>query len=111
MLYLSYRRDGATFLPGNHAEILKEKYGEKAKDYYKQMKFVADKISNKTVRDLEKLSTALYVYKEENITAPEKIIDRIIELKPHITKEEAEDAVEEFFDLKEDIEGNNLAVH
>jgi uncharacterized protein YwgA len=102
---------GATFLPGNHAEILKEKYGEKAKDYYKQMKFVAVEISNRSVRDLEKLSTALYVYKEENIFDSEKITDRIIELKPHITKHEAEETVEEFFDLEENVEGNNLIVH
>lgn len=98
---------GSTFLLGEHSKILKEKYGEKVKNYEKEMNCVAEKISIKSVRVLEKLSTALYVYKEENIKDREKIIEKIIELKPHIKKEEAGEAVKEFFDFKKEIQSNN----
>ena len=95
---------GASFFPGDYVETLKEKYGRKVQNYDREIKFVADNISNKNVSELEKLSTALYVYKEKNIHKSEDMVEKIVKLKPHISEEEAKEAVKEFKDYLDDKE-------
>lgn len=61
--------------------------------YQPAISFVARKFGERGVKDLEKIATALYVTKEVPGQGCEARAQRIIELKPHITLEEAKDAV------------------
>lgn len=95
---------GASFLPGEYADVLKNKYEDNINKFLNKISFVVSNISNKTVKDLEKLSTALYVYKEVGIKDEGKIINKIVELKPHISRNEAQEALDEFFNYLDEFD-------
>jgi hypothetical protein len=61
--------------------------------YIRQINFVAERFADKSVRELEKLATALYVTKDRNI---ERILraQQIVALKPHVPIAEANAAVQ-----------------
>jgi uncharacterized protein YwgA len=61
--------------------------------YRPAISFVAEKFGTRGVKDLEKISTALYVTKEAPGRGGEARALRITELKPHITLDEAKEAV------------------
>ncbi len=61
--------------------------------YRPAISFVAEKFGKRGVKDLEKISTALYVTKEARDPGCEARARRITELKPHITLDEAKEAV------------------
>jgi len=83
------------FSSGKLANILEKKhinFIKKNKDF---INFIIEKLANRSVKELERVATALYVKKKEKIMNNEKMVERIIELKPHITKPLAEEAVNE----------------
>ena len=53
-----------------------------------------DKLANKSVKDLERIATALYVKINKDLVDDE-IVNQITALKPHITKQSAREAVDE----------------
>lgn len=87
---------GPSLLPGDAAERLKELYPKTAKVYELQIDYIAMKLADLRVAELERLATALYVTLEEG---REKTVQararRINELKPHVKIDEAKRAVEE----------------
>ena len=66
--------------------------------YEKKIEFVASKLGNKGVVDLEKWGTAYYVYHHHRDMKTASVDERawkMTELKPHISQEDAYAAVEE----------------
>ena len=58
------------------------------------VKFVADKLGGKNVTELERLATALFVTREINIdNSIESRAQCIHKLKPHVSLDEARDAI------------------
>lgn len=84
---------GPSLTPGGKFEIYRELFLRNVQKYKEQLTFVAENISNYPVDSLEKVSTALYVLKEEKLDDDKKVAARINSLKPHISIREAEDAV------------------
>ncbi|HQD27481.1 MAG TPA: hypothetical protein PKV78_13195 [Methanoculleus thermophilus] len=77
----------------NVSARLKAKVPRTLAKYRPAITFVARKFGTRGVKDLEKISTALYVTKEARDQGCEARARRITELKPHITYDEAKEAV------------------
>ncbi len=89
---------GPSMAPGESADQLLRQFPKKPREYQEQIEFVARKLGPYRVAELEKLATALYVTQERNGTRRERAA-RICELKPHISKAEAQWAVTELDQL------------
>ena len=90
---------GVSYETGDYVDVLKKKYNKLLEKFSSGIDFVTNEISTKTVKDLERLSTALYVYKEENIEELNRMVEKIRELKPHLTVDEAKLAAEEMSEI------------
>lgn len=86
---------GATYEPTPLLAVVEELFGESARKYSRHFAFVADLFGSKGVVELERLSTALYVTKELPDSSKARRAERLIELKPHITRDNALKAVED----------------
>ncbi|MGE5604314.1 MAG: hypothetical protein ACM3YE_01325 [Bacteroidota bacterium] len=85
---------GPSILPGLGSETLKENFQKTISQYDGQLNYVAEKFGGKTVAELERLATAFYVTSEQATPVNvEERSKRINELKPHISLDEARDAV------------------
>ena len=85
---------GPSILPGLGSEMLKENFQKTISKYDEPLNFIVENFGRKTVAELERLATALYVTTEQAIAGPvEDRAKRINELKPHVSLEEARDAV------------------
>ncbi|MGC2661504.1 MAG: hypothetical protein WA324_26420 [Bryobacteraceae bacterium] len=84
---------GPTLVKGADASYLDQKFGDIANRYQEQINFVAERLADKSVRELEKLATALYVTKDQNIEGISRS-RQIVALKPHIPIAEANAAVQ-----------------
>jgi len=76
-------------------EGLLEMDATEVKKYSDPIEFIATIINNKGVKDLEKISTAFYVTNTCGSLSTEERIKKLREFKPHITEEEAQQAVYE----------------
>lgn len=85
---------GPSIAPGDLGQILKENFSELSDHYRNQIDFVAQQLGSKNVAELERVATALFVTKEGYEGAAR--VNRLIELKPHISVPLAESAFEEF---------------
>jgi hypothetical protein len=85
---------GPSMGPGESADQLLTQFPKKPREYRTQIQFVALKLGSYGVADLEKLATALYVTHDTGGTPRERAA-RICELKPHISKAEAQRAMAE----------------
>jgi hypothetical protein len=74
-------------------KMLMEQFGELAAKVRDVMSFVVSKLADAGVVTLERLGTALYFTRKENIDDPETRARRIHEEKPHITETQALEAV------------------
>jgi len=59
-----------------------------AQEYAKPTQFVAQQLGKAKVSELERVATALFIERDPNIK-PEDRSDRLVSLKPHISREEA----------------------
>ncbi len=75
-------------------ESLKERFPRTLERYQDKIDFIAETLGDKGVTELERLATALYVIKELREENVRIISERIRELKPHITPEQAREAAE-----------------
>ena len=69
-------------------------------EHEEAVKFVATELSVKTAGALERLSTALYVRRENPNLNDEESAQRINELKPHVKIYQATDAIDELHKLR-----------
>jgi len=94
---------GPSYLPGKMSSFVLERFPKTVSRYKKQVEFVAGKLGKKKVAELESLATALYVQlrsnQESGVTAR---ADKIVKLKPHIHKGEAERAVRKVEEMWEE---------
>jgi hypothetical protein len=84
---------GPSFAPGRGGEQIIQRFPRTVSKYEPQVTFVAEKLGDKNVAELERLATALYVTKREGLRGVEPRAKRINELKPHIPAESAQDSV------------------
>ena len=64
-------------------------------EYRKQISFVAKQLGSKSVTDLERIGTALYVQREFRPASTEQNAQRVNELKPHVSLDLARVAAEQ----------------
>jgi uncharacterized protein YwgA len=83
---------GPKLIPTDEAEQLEGKFPRTLKKYSDEVSAVADFVGAASASLLERLSTALYVMKEEGLDG-DKAADRVTALKPHVPIEQAKDAV------------------
>lgn len=101
---------GPSILPSSSWESLKSKFPKTLTKYGKEINFIGSWLGDKRVSELEKLATALYVMKEGGSDAAIRALaKRIVELKPHINPSEAEEALREVEDRKEEAQQMMLA--
>ncbi|OPX87101.1 MAG: hypothetical protein A4E53_02631 [Pelotomaculum sp. PtaB.Bin104] len=87
---------GSSHYPGEAAERIKELYPKTTKEYERQIDFIARRLALLRVAELERLATALYVKLEKaDDQTVQTLARRIHELKPHVSIEDARQAVEE----------------
>jgi len=96
---------GPSFVPGTASRLLKASYGHVAAAFAEQISFVAAKLGPKSVSDLEKIATALYVTREG--IARDRAA-RICELKPHVQPADAERAVQEVDRIRMEAESHRV---
>ncbi|HNX18050.1 MAG TPA: hypothetical protein PKM50_06965 [Methanoregula sp.] len=68
-------------------------FAKTSEEYRNSVQFIGSTLGNKGVVDLEKLATALYVTNDMKIKGTDERVQKIVQLKPHITQEQAEKAV------------------
>lgn len=86
---------GPSILPGEGGEALKKRFPKTILKYVEELEFVTEKLCGKTVTELERLATALYVTFEQKIGTDDlSRAKRIHELKPHIQVQQALETVE-----------------
>ncbi|MHC1756219.1 MAG: hypothetical protein AB9861_12445 [Methanosarcina sp.] len=85
---------GPSLLPAENSQLIKNMYPQTLERYEQKVKFVAEKVGSNGVSFLEQLATALYVTcREDTERSIEARSKRINELKPHVTIEEAREAI------------------
>jgi uncharacterized protein YwgA len=87
-------RYGPCYVPGELSGTLLEHYPKTTSRFRREIDFVAERLGTKGVTELERLATALYVERKLSVDA-QKRADKIIELKPHISRSDALAAVQE----------------
>ncbi len=88
-------RYGPCYVPGDLAESLLHNYPKTVDRSSNEVEFVAQHLGSKGVADLERVATALYVRKELGIDDINDRADKITELKPHISLQDARAAIKE----------------
>lgn len=89
-------RYGPKYIPGKLAEVVKERFPKTIATYQPKIRFLAERIGGKRVPELERLATAFYVRQTSSPGA--SVSDRasaLVELKPHIDRDDARRATEE----------------
>ncbi|CAG0962907.1 hypothetical protein METP2_00910 [Methanosarcinales archaeon] len=85
---------GPSFSHTIGSKLIKKRYPKTLKKYNPMVRFIADKLGDKGVTELERLATALYVTREINIdNSIESRAQCIHKLKPHVSLDEARDAI------------------
>ena len=84
---------GATLLLSERARGFLGRFPKTRKTYEEAIRFVAKKLGDKKVADLERLATALFVQIQSPNTTMGKQAKEIHRLKPHVSLEEAQEAL------------------
>jgi len=97
LLELAVKRDGygPTYVPTPFSAVFLGRFPKTTARYMKQIKFVADELSDKGVAELERLATAFFIADREGIHQIGRQAQRLVDLKPHISLQEARSACEE----------------
>jgi hypothetical protein len=103
LLELAVRREGygPTYIPTPFSEIFLERFPKTTSRYVKQIKFIAEELSDKNVAELERLATAFFIAHREGIRQVGRQAQRLVDLKPHISLQEARSACEQVDGLVE----------
>ncbi len=96
---------GTTLVPGPLAETLTAKFPKTLKKYGAKLQFVAAQLSRYTASELERIATALFVTRSGGQKDVNSRTQAISALKPHISREEAIEAVKLIDELVEAARG------
>lgn len=98
---------GASYLASDNAAALVRRFSRTVSTYERAIDFVTDKLSRLGVAELERLATALYVVLNEDEEGSwEDKARKITALKPHISFDQARQAIEKVHGLM--VEAQNL---
>jgi len=86
---------GPSLVPTKRCQKLKQLFHETLDQYEKKLEFVAEKLGDKKVIQLEQLATALYVTLEQPDKGLMERAGRVHELKPHVSVEEGKSTIED----------------
>jgi uncharacterized protein YwgA len=87
---------GPSIILGENSPPLLERFPKTRERFHTQAEFVASHFASRRVAELERLATALFVTRNDLPDGtPEARAARINKLKPHVSIEEAHDAVKE----------------
>ena len=99
---------GPSFRQGELSDVLIDRFPRTLRQLERQIAFVAEELSGKNVRELERLGTALFITSREPGASVEKRAMLLNGRKPHIPPDVAKAAVIEVDQMKEKAEGNGL---
>jgi uncharacterized protein YwgA len=103
---------GARYVPGKGATALLDRFGDGVEAWLPQIEFVARRVAQRNVRELEALCTLMFVATdlEERRQHPseEAQMARVRELKPHLSDAEVHHAHEELARLTEDARAHHV---
>ncbi len=94
---------GPTFSVTKLGEAIRQRYPKTLGRYGRSVAFVAERLGNKGVANLEKLATALYVTRESPEKPRHEQAVLINELKPHVSVAEATQALAELAAIEADL--------
>ena len=84
---------GTTLQLEEESRNLRNKFAKTREQFKQDIEILTDEIGNKGVKELERLTTIHYIKSQNgNSVAPEAIITRLIELKPHIDYKDGEES-------------------
>jgi len=86
---------GPKLVPTEAASAVQKRFPKTTAKYAHAVVFIARQVGSKTVTDLEKLATALYVEREHNIDNTDDWARQINTLKPHVSVDAARVAIED----------------
>lgn len=86
---------GPSFFPGKMRDYVMDRFPKTVKRFSPNIDFVASRLGQKDVSELECLSTAFYVLRESPKCDKKQRAKRITEYKPHIDYSDSFKAVEE----------------
>ncbi len=85
---------GASFVRGDNCKVVFTRETESLIEQCRpRIEFVAEKLANKNVSQLERIATAFLVYDREGLDDDEAVAWRINQLKPHVSIEKAKEAI------------------
>jgi hypothetical protein len=84
---------GSSIVPGPTSGQLKHLFPKTLEKYQDQINFIADNFAGFNVADLERIATAFFISEEICSNQPENIAARIHVIKPHISEDQALDAI------------------
>lgn len=99
---------GPSLIETKRGRMLQGLYRNTLDQYEKQLDFVAEKLGDKRVADLEQLTTALYVTLEQPGRDTQERARRIHELKPHVSVTEGTSAVETLDAIRQEVKEHGL---
>jgi hypothetical protein len=86
---------GPTYVPTQFSETFLERFPKTTARYAPQVGFIADELGDKGVAELERLATAFFIAHREGITDVGRRAQRLVDLKPHISPQDARFASEQ----------------
>jgi hypothetical protein len=86
---------GASLIVSESGRALKERFPKTIAQHAPPIRFVAERLSQRPVAELERLGTALYVVRECPDASNGARAQRVVEIKPHIQLTQAQAAVQE----------------
>jgi hypothetical protein len=86
---------GPSLVVSESGKALMERFPKTIRENKESIEFVSDKLGSRSVAELERLGTALYVQTEWPGLEGDIQVQRLVELKPHVQVEQAQNAVKE----------------
>ena len=96
---------GPKIVPAENAELLKRTYPKQMERYADEVQKVADEFAYMGVATLERYATAHYVSRNYEEVGEGGVAAKIVELKPHISHVQAEEAVAFVAQLRSTLKG------
>ncbi len=91
---------GPRFVVTDRGEELEERFGRTMERYRPALDWVADRLGDRGVMELERLATALWVTRELGETASvDERAGRLHQVKPHVSISDAADAIREIDEM------------
>ena len=88
-------------VPAQQEEVLRRRFPNTLRRYADRLEFVASELGRRRVSELERLSTALYVTRQDSSASDNAKARQIVELKPHISYDDALSALRAVADLEQ----------